>query len=260
MRLFVFLLVCMSLLLLVQSAIAQKTPSDTERDAFIHNEIEKQRARLSSSNMEERWDAVIQLRFLNAPESSRIAAIGLNDPVDIIRASAVYSILALPSDEAASLLLPLLNDKSEFVRKETAYALGETRSITAAPKLAAIVSSKKEHLSVRCASVVSLGLIGEASSASTLIQLLQNKKENNEFLIRATARSLGQIRSREAVPLLISLLSNDKTNEDIRREAARALGLIGDSSAIPYLQSAFHSNDPYLSSIAEEALKGFKSN
>jgi HEAT repeat protein len=258
-RLFIFTLACLSLSLLVQDAIAQQASGDTERAAFIHSLIEKQRARLSSSSAEERLDAVVQLRGLNTSESSRVAAIALNDSSLIVRATATHAILSLPSDEAAALLLPLLNDKSELVREETAFALGRTKSLIANRKLSETISNKKERTSVRCAAVVSLGLIGDGSSAPLLIQILQNKKEKNEFLIRATAHSLGQLQSREAVPLLIALLSNEKMSADIRREAAFALGLIGDSSANSALQTALNSGEAYLSHIAEEALKEIKS-
>jgi HEAT repeat protein len=72
---------------------------------------------------------------------------------------------------------------------------------------------------------------------------------------RAAAVSLGQIGSREAVPVLIETLSDARAPYDVRREAARALGLIGDPAAVPALRSVLAHPDPYLSEIAFEALR-----
>src|SRR5213075_1367624 len=71
----------------------------------------------------------------------------------------------------------------------------------------------------------------------------------------AAAIALGQIGSRDGVPALVEALSNERTPGDVRRESARALGLIGDARAVPALRSALTAKDPYLSSIAFEALR-----
>ena len=76
---------------------------------------------------------------------------------------------------------------------------------------------------------------------------------------RASAVSLGQIGSREAVPVLVETLSDERAPNDVRREAARALGLIGDAAAVPALRSVLSHRDPYLSRIAFEALSETRS-
>jgi HEAT repeat protein len=63
------------------------------------------------------------------------------------------------------------------------------------------------------------------------------------------------MKSRAAVPALITALANERAGDDVRREAARALGLIGDPTAIPTLRSALATRDPYLSEIAAEAIR-----
>src|SRR5688572_30679404 len=78
--------------------------------------IQKQRVRLSSTEIEERRDALTQLGAMRHPDASRAAVAALNDPLPIIRATAASSILSLPGEEAATHLIPLLNDKDEFVR------------------------------------------------------------------------------------------------------------------------------------------------
>lgn len=228
----------------------------------IQRELERQRQRLKSDALEERRDALMRLGNLKRPDASRIAAAGLIDAAPIVRVAATHAILSLPQAEAATLLIPLLQDKLEFVRRETAYALGETRSRSAAAPLESVLLKDKET-SVRGAAAVALGEIGDESSVQSLSQILAGQTEkrkkakagSNEFIMRAAARSLGQIKSRSGVAVLIATLTNDANGNDLRREAATALGLIGDPSAAPALQAAFTSGDPYLSEAARAALR-----
>jgi HEAT repeat protein len=237
---------------------------DTNRQTPIQREIELQRRRLTSSEVEERRDALMRLGNLKRPDASRAAVAGLRDQLPIVRAAAAHAILFLPSLEASTLLIPLLQDKSEFVRRETAYALGEMRSRAAVEPLAHLLLIDKDA-GVRGAAAVALGEIKDESGIPALSQALggppltQKKKkpkgETNEFVLRAAARSLGQIRSRAAVEILIGALGNKDHAGDVRREAAIALGLIGDSAAVPALRAAFLSEDPYLSEAARDALR-----
>src|SRR4028119_1939068 len=100
--------------------VFQSTPTPFQR------EIEKQRARLSSGDVEERREAVTRLGAMARADSSRVALPALNDAAAIGRPTAARAVLSLPAGEAAAVLLPLLADKDEFVRREAAYALGLT--------------------------------------------------------------------------------------------------------------------------------------
>ena len=159
------------------------------------------------------------------------------------------------------------------MRQETAYALGETRSRSAVlPLSSALIQDEKN--SVRGAAAVALGSIGDESAVGALSQVLagnsdlyaepigkptkkQKKKiaRANDFVLRAVAHSLGQIRSRAGVPALIRALSNEANHSDVRREAAIALGLIGDKSAESALQATIGASDPYLSQSAYDSLR-----
>ena len=267
----------LALLLLLANAYsnasARDFPSQQESSASsqlnpIQLEIEKQRQRMASQDAEERRDAVMRLGWMARADSSRVAANALHDQAPIIRATAARAVLSLPADEAAGVLLPVLQDRDEFVRRETAYALGETRSRAAVSALVAVLAGDKEP-GVRGAAAVALGLIGDELAVVPLTQTLsrrvpasgllsrlrRGKTEENEFVRRAAARSLGQIRSRAAVPALIETLMNERAGDDVRREAALALGSIGDPSAVAALRAVLASSDPYLSRIAYEALR-----
>lgn len=226
-------------------------------------EIEKQKNRLSSAEIEDRRDAVARLGALHHPEASRAAVAGLRDSAAIVRATAAGAVLYLPMEESAAALLPVLNDKDEFVRQETAYALGKTRSRTAAASLAELFVREKKD-GVRGAIVVALGEIGDETSVVLLAQVLRpdltvvtskkrSKKKENLLVLRAAAHSLGQIGSRAAVPALLATLQDEQAESDVRREAATALGLIGDRTALPALSGLLSADDPYLSRAAFEA-------
>lgn len=233
----------------------------------LQREIEIQRARLSSPNQEERRDAVTRLGAMARPEGSRAAAAALGDSSAVVRATAARAVLSLGPGEAAALLIPLLRDRDEFVRREVAHALGMTRSPLAVGALAVALETDREA-SVRGAAAVALGRIGDASAAPALIgalsrrlpapgffnRLRRRRIEEDEFVRRASAAALGLLRSREGVPVLIAALSDERTPDDIRREAAQALGLIGDPAAVPALRAALAARDPYLASIAFDAL------
>lgn len=229
-------------------------------------EIAKQQSRLASGDVEERRDALIRLRSLNHPAASRVAATALSDPLPIVRATAVSSVQALPSSEAASRLIPLLSDKDEFVRRETAYALGKVKSPSAVPRLSELLLTDKQD-GVRGAAAVALGEIADSAAVLPLSTVLgsdivvnvkkkkKSRREQNPFVLRAAARSLGQIGNSAASPALIGVLSDEKAESDLRREAATALGKIGSTSALPALNAALVNGDPYLSEAAGQAIR-----
>ena len=234
----------------------------------LQRDIEQQRARLSSTDTEARRDAVTRLGAMRRPDASRAALSALNDPAEIIRATAAHAVVSLPADEAAAAILPLLNDKKEFVRRESAYALGDTHSRTAVEGLTTALARDKEA-GVRGAAAVALGLIGDERAVNALSEALgrripgtgffsritRAKTEENEFVRRAAAVALGRIGSRAGVPTLVEVLSNEHAGDDVRREAALALGLIGDTAAVPALRAVLSARDPYLARIAYEVLR-----
>ncbi len=229
-------------------------------------EIAKQQSRLGSTEGWERRDAITRLGAMHHHAASRAALAGLRDPSPVNRATAASAILSLPTEEAAASLIPLLTDKDEFVRREAAYALGRTRSHSAVSHLIdRLLTDKTDE--VRGAAAVALGKIGSPDAVAALSMKLapqlaspagkQNKKikhEQNPFVLRSAARSLGQIGSNAAIPVLLTVLQDTKAELDVRREAASALGMIGDRGALPALRLAVSESDPYLSQAANDAI------
>src|SRR5678815_4821488 len=167
-------------------------------------EIEKQRLRLGSSDVEERRDAVMRLGSLRLTAASRAALPALSDASPIVRATAAKSILSIGAEESVSSLLPLLNDKDEFVRREVAYALGLTRSRAATAALSDRLLNDKED-GVQAAAAVALGHIADEAAVVALVGTLapelsapankKRKREDNAFVLRAAATALGYIKS-----------------------------------------------------------------
>ena len=249
---------CVALYTRSVSAQAQRNSSSSLTPLQL--EIEKQKNRLDSLEVEERRDAIARLGALHHPEASRAALAGLKDLAAIVRVAAAGAVLYLPAEESTASLLPLLNDKDEFVRQETAYALGKTRSRTAAVALTELLGREKKD-GVRGAIVVALGDIRDDSSVVALAQVLRpelsttnpkkrSKKKENLLVLRAAAHSLGQIGNRAALPALLAALQDQEAESDVRREAATALGLIGDKSALPALNDLSSADDPYLARAA----------
>jgi HEAT repeat protein len=266
-RLLLMLALGIGLALTATNVLAAKTPSqDAARSLTpLQLEIESQRQRLGSSEVEDRREALMRLRSLRHPDASRVARAALNDPSAIVRATAAQSVLALPANESVDSLIPLLSDEEEFVRQQAAYTLGQTRSSAAVAPLIERLTDKKD--SVRGAAAVSLGQIADSRAVTSLAAILnpaaglapskknKSKMEQNPFVLRAAARSLGQIGNRAALPALIIALQDEKAEGDVRREAALALGVIGDVTAIPALNSVMTATDPYLSQAAQEAVR-----
>ena len=252
---------CLCLVVLAVGVFGQ----DTRKLTPTQIEIEKQQERLSSSDQEERRDAVMKLGSMRSAAASQTALVALKDISPIIRATAAKAILSIGPEESVTALIPLLSDKDEFVRREAAYALGLTRSRNATTALTERLLNDKED-GVRGAAAIALGQIADEAAIVALVGTLapelsapagskKRKREQNVFVLRAAASALGQIKSRAGTAALVSTLTNEQLPGDVRREAARSLGMIGDPSAAAALKTASTDADPFLAEIAHQALR-----
>ncbi|MDQ3713293.1 MAG: HEAT repeat domain-containing protein [Acidobacteriota bacterium] len=271
--------------LCVLCALVANSFAQTEPDILIE--------KINRGNNEQKRDALLEIRNLRSDSASRIAVPALKDSSEIVRASAAFSVIFLPKNEAVQNLVPLLQDKKPLVRRETAYALGKVDDSQAVNPLLQILQ-KDKVLEVRNAAIVALGEIGDAAAVAELTKILQKKPQTKEeFTRRSAARSIGQIAQiiqtnavevltpesfltdrlkligkpnypklietsptfRAAISVLIQTLQNFKESDDVKREAAFALGAIGDQSAVPILQANLDNQDYYLAEIAEESLR-----
>jgi len=228
---------------------------------------------LESDNTEAKRNVLLQIRELKNEDASRIATKALSDRNEMIRATGASSLLGLPSAEAVTVLKPLLKDRSPFVRTEAAFALGRVGDVTAVQPLVGMLQ-KDGAKEARAAAAISLGKIGDISALGPLTDVFRKSPvEDNEFIRRSAARSIGEIGERvranggkgdltsfqAAVQAMIKALNNSKETDDTRREAAFALGAIGDRDAIPTLTSHLNSPDYYLAEICKKAIAAIES-
>ncbi len=245
---------------------------------------------IASDSIESKRAALFEIRNLRSASASRIAIPALKDKNLIVRASAAASVVFAPKPEASAALIPLLNDTDEFVRRESAYALGDVRDRSATAPLIRLMQDDK-IIEVRTAAAIALGKIGDASAINSLSTILKTRpREDDEFLRRSAARSIGQIAQINitgdatvltpqnflpekfkdlgssdptvsiaqtftgSVDVLTTVLRNKNESDDTRREAAYSLGAIGDKRSVPVLQNYLSDADPYLAEICKEAL------
>ncbi|MBP6212392.1 MAG: HEAT repeat domain-containing protein [Pyrinomonadaceae bacterium] len=252
-------------------------------------DIEKLAELVRTGSTEQKRDSLFDLRNLRTAAASRAAVPALSDADAIVRATAASSIVFLPETELAVYLRPLLSDKDAFVRREAAYSLRNDRTGIATSALIKLLL-EDSVMEVRTAAAVALGS-GDSSAVEALTRILAKKpKDDNEFLRRSAARSIGQIAEtvrggrrqnvtpqdflpekfkytaladmpaasapqfRQAVTVLLKVAANSKETDDTRREAAFALGGIGDRSAVAFLTANLTNKDTYLAEICREAL------
>lgn len=247
---------------------------------------------LENGGVEQKRNVLASIRGMRSEEASRIAVPALKDKNVLVRATAAASVIFLPRAEAASLLIPMLQDRDEFVRREAAFALGLVGDLSAVPPLIALLGREK-ITEVRSAAIIGLGGIGDISAFGPLMNLLAKRPtEDNEFLRRSAARSIGQIAQfirtgthdvvtpqnylpdrykdlkiptraaaadqtkdfSTAAAFLLKVLNNSRESDDTLREAAFALGALGDPSALQALRSKIGAADNYLSEISREAV------
>jgi HEAT repeat protein len=255
--------------------------------------LENLAGQIRSGSTEQKRSALFEIRNRQTEEASRIGLPALRDKDEIVRATAAFSVIFLPKDEAFNALSPNLQDKAEIVRRETAYALGKIQNSSAVNPLIQTFQ-KDKSVEVKNACVVALGEIGDASAIDFLTQILkQNPTGDNEFLRRSAARSAGQIAQiiqirqsytvtpesflpeefkfvtlekyenlaarypqfRVVVPALVQILQSARESDDAKRETAFALGAVGDPAALPVLQANLSSKDYYLAEICRESIK-----
>jgi HEAT repeat protein len=250
-------------------------------------------SQIQSGSVEEKRDALFQIRNLRSADASRLAIPALRDKNLMVRATAASSVVFLPKAEAVAVLLPLLGDREEFARREAAYALGIVGDPAASSELVRSMTSDKDH-EVRSAAAAALGKLGDPSVVDALNSVLDRPPDGKtELLRRSAARSVGQIAQlmrsgksqvltpqnflpekfkdigsrptpemlshfTRAVRTLIRVLENSNESADTRREAAFALGAVGDRTAEPILTQYLASPDNYLAEICREAILKLK--
>lgn len=246
---------------------------------------------IESEIVEVKRDALGELQRFESESASRVAARVLDDPIPVVRATAVSAVVFMPKSEAFTHISPLLTDRSDFVRREAVNSLAVVAYFESAASLITVLQTDDDS-EVRAAAAAALGPVGNTSALDALRKVLESKpKSSRSYLRRSAARSIGQIAelassvevstatpesflpdkfktgygdappdrasrdvfSRASI-VLSKVLVNRKETNDTRREAAFALGAIGDTASLSALRRFSNDPDYYLAEICREAL------
>jgi serine/threonine protein kinase len=178
---------------------------------------------LKDENEMVRLDAVRMLRFSHDPRALPALVEAMMDTSLKVKAEAVQAIVNR-GEQASGLVISLLND-----------AIDEGDLMTARYAAKA------------------LGLIGDRSISSVLIELL---KSEDTFVAGEAALALGRLQEQKAVPALIELLEAPSGN--LRFAVAEALGHICDPRARDPLQNKLKDEDEGVRAKARWALSRLK--
>src|SRR5215813_3710322 len=178
---------------------------------------------LKDESEEIRSDAVRTLEFSHDPRALSALVEALRDPSVKVKAAAVSAIVKM-GENATGPVIRLLNDAID----------------------------DRDNLTARYAAKA-LGLIGDVSISSVLIELLNS---DDKFVACESALALGRLGESKAVPELISLL--DQPNGNLRFAAAEALGQICDPISKAALQRRLTDEDEGVRAKARWALSRFR--
>lgn len=156
----------------------------------------------------------------------------------------IMGILGRIGDKDATLLLRevLINkDMDSVVRSEAARELAKIGKSTA-PLLIETLESEDSFVRVKTARA--LGEIRDKRAIPALATILENKQE---YLVTRSqsAEAIGNIGSKTAIPLLVKVLEDKHECLEIRTSVAEALGEIRNRAATPALLRMIHNRDEY---------------
>ena len=142
----------------------------------------------------------------------------------------------------------------KFVSAHESLAVLDLAGVNSIDALTKLVADRGAPATLRTSAAWLLGQLRERQAVPVLLRMLTESKAH-EFTC-AAMRALGSISDKTSVPSLISLLQSRRRSVDVRMGAAYALGYIGDRRATPVLISVLQNVRmcPRLRDQAAEAL------
>ena len=172
----------------------------------------------------------------------------------------VFLLGELRSRESVEALRGMLTHKDGRIRKEAVRALAKIKGAESSRALIGGLAQKLDP-ETKVLIAQALGEMRDLSGVPTLLNLLRKRAwlDENYELLSAAALALGQIGSREAVPLLTRTLHHRKwfqaePSQRVRIAAAQALALIGGESAVKALRRCLGGEEDALELACEQAL------
>lgn len=173
-----------------------------------------------------------------------------------LRSSICWMIPRLNLAAAEDILSSVISDSSEQVREEAAAGLGLVTKGDPVKVLLRVLQQDGSK-AVRLATLHALGVLSSTKSASGVMKVLQNQKEDADVRADA-AEALAHVKNKRIVDILIDSLNDNSPL--VRYSAAYALGEQGDTRALPRLRdiaSLDHDSTPW-GSVSSRALNSIE--
>jgi HEAT repeat protein len=159
----------------------------------------------------------------------------------------------------------MVTNPDERIRREAVRSLAR---IGAKDSLGAVMNAANDQsVAVRKTAVRVLGLFGDASVATYLLDIINGTglrgKDEDQGVVEAACLALGDLHDKSYVPQLAELLGKGGLfkkgrPDEIRAAACLALGGIGDQSAMPVLERAVKDQSQMVRASAEKAIRRLK--
>lgn len=174
-----------------------------------------------------------------------------------VRTAVVIALGMTGAPEAGDSVAAFLRDRYPVVRGYAALALAQVKS----PKSYEIISElfrKEKSVEADGLMALALGLSCHDKAKADLRKILENKKARSPLFKASAAIGLGLLKDSEAVPIIVSILSDEKQQNDtlLTPYLILALGMIKDPKGVEILQKMWEklpdrSNTyPYHSNLA----------
>jgi HEAT repeat protein len=239
------------------SALNSKEQYIRETAAYILGHLGAKEAvpilvEIFNNSPEQRPKVLEAFQTIDTPEIIPLILEVLKDDVGYVKYSARLALEYIKSKEAIPGLIKALANEDFTVTAEVVTVLGRLEAKEAIPALVDLSNKLKKSLKSSYNYKIHSGYVyarvmpvlfqlGEQTVETELLNTLKDKSYSGLFDSVITA--LGSIKSKKAVPQLITILEDKSSSYFLRSRAAEALGNIGDKSSIPYLVAALTNND-----------------
>lgn len=173
-------------------------------------------------------------------EASEILIKDLESKDERVKICAAYALAYTKEPKAYEGLIKLLVDNSFGVKQMAILALGHIGNKEATPYL--LLALNDENTLIRIAAYHSLYRLADSRAAFGVIDALN--KEKDDHLRQYAVVTLGKLKNKNAVPILLAILDEKETagtvgKRALKADAIKALGEIGDKSAKKRLEELF---------------------
>jgi len=207
---------------------------------------------INALNNELRWKVryrlIQSISLQNIERSIPLIIPMLKDSIYNMREMAAYALGLLQAKQAVPNLIESLRDTSRFVRYQAVSALGKIKDTTSASAIVEALNKEKITTN-RVYYVEALGNIGGKYAVQTLMNISKNSIDSK--ILANAIRSLGILKSEEAIDILIDIMIKNETQ---RGNTIDALKKINSKKATEKLIDALEDENVYVQIAAAKVL------